>query len=82
VVDECGLSVFDLLRYRRYDHAAILCAFDLIELDGDDLRSLAIEHRKGRLERILRLRATARSSTSTFASSVARALSRSGSAPY
>jgi bifunctional non-homologous end joining protein LigD len=54
VVDERGLSVFDLLRYRRYDHAAILCAFDLIELDGDDLRSLAIEHRKVRLERILR----------------------------
>jgi bifunctional non-homologous end joining protein LigD len=54
VVDECGLSVFDLLRYRRYDHAAILCAYDLIELDGDDRRSLAIEHRKGRLERILR----------------------------
>jgi bifunctional non-homologous end joining protein LigD len=54
VVDECGLSVFDLLRYRRYDHAAILCTFDLIELDGDDLRPLPIECRKRRLERILR----------------------------
>jgi ATP-dependent DNA ligase len=31
VVDRQGLSVFDLLRYRRYDHAAVLCAFDLIE---------------------------------------------------
>ena len=93
VVDERGLSVFDLLRYRRYDHAAILCAFDLIELDGDDLRPLPIERRKDilaktserasqtgiTLNRALRP-ATARSSTSTFASSVARALSRSGSA--
>jgi hypothetical protein len=31
VVDRQGLSVFDLLRYRHYDHAAVLCAFDLIE---------------------------------------------------
>ena len=38
VVDERGLSVFDALRYRLRDHAAMLCAFDLIELDGKDLR--------------------------------------------
>jgi ATP-dependent DNA ligase len=34
VVDERGLSVFDLLRYRHHDHAAVLCAFDLIERAG------------------------------------------------
>jgi hypothetical protein len=28
VVDEAGLSVFELLRYRHHDHAAVLCAFD------------------------------------------------------
>src|SRR5262245_19691851 len=39
VVDQNGLSVFDLLRYRQHDHAATLCAFDLLELDGADLRS-------------------------------------------
>src|ERR1700692_2480943 len=38
VVDRNGLSVFDLLRYRQHDRAAVLCAFDLIELDGEDLR--------------------------------------------
>jgi hypothetical protein len=54
VVDERGLSVFDLLRYRRHDHAAILCAFDLIELYGDDLRPLPIEFQKRRLEGLLR----------------------------
>ncbi|MGA9210446.1 MAG: hypothetical protein WB347_21810, partial [Terriglobales bacterium] len=37
-VDDNGLSVFDLIRYRRHDHAVTLCAFDLIELDGEDLR--------------------------------------------
>jgi ATP-dependent DNA ligase len=30
VVDSTGLSVFDLLRYRQHDGAAVLCAFDLI----------------------------------------------------
>jgi ATP-dependent DNA ligase len=29
-----------------YDRAAVLCAFDLIELDGEDLRRSPIEHRK------------------------------------
>jgi hypothetical protein len=38
VVDRQGLSVFELLRYRHHDHIAVLCAFDLIELDGFDLR--------------------------------------------
>jgi bifunctional non-homologous end joining protein LigD len=54
VVDQDGLSVFDLLRYRRHDHAATLCAFDLIELDGADLRRNPIEERKERLAGLLR----------------------------
>jgi bifunctional non-homologous end joining protein LigD len=56
VVDQDGLSVFDLLRYRRHDHAATLCAFDLIELDGTDLRRHPIEERKERLAALLRRR--------------------------
>ena len=54
VVDRQGLSVFDLLRYRHYDHAALLCAFDLIELDGYDLRQQPIEARKNTLADLLR----------------------------
>ena len=46
VVDERGLSAFDLLRSWRHDRAAVLCAFDLIELDGKDLRRVPIEQRK------------------------------------
>ena len=49
VVDQNGLSIFNLLRYRQHDHAATLCAFDLIELDGADLRRCPIEERKQHL---------------------------------
>jgi bifunctional non-homologous end joining protein LigD len=53
VVDERGLSVFDALRYRLRDHAAVLCAFDLIELDGEDLRWARLENRKHTLADLL-----------------------------
>jgi bifunctional non-homologous end joining protein LigD len=54
VVDGNGLSVFDLLRYRQHDGAAVLCAFDLIELAGTDLRPSPIEQRKDQLSKLLR----------------------------
>jgi bifunctional non-homologous end joining protein LigD len=56
VVDQTGLAIFDLLRYRRHDHAATLCAFDIIELDGADLRRSPIEERKQHLAWTLRKR--------------------------
>jgi ATP-dependent DNA ligase len=45
--------VFDRLRYRRDDRRVFLYAFDLIELDGDDLRREPIERRKVLLIRLL-----------------------------
>jgi bifunctional non-homologous end joining protein LigD len=54
VVDERGLSVFDALRYRTYDRAAVLCAFDLLELDGADFRPQPLEQRKATLADLLR----------------------------
>ena len=33
-----GIASFDRIRYRRHDAGVFLYAFDLIELDGDDLR--------------------------------------------
>ncbi len=54
VVNKRGLSTFELLRSWRHDHAAVLCAFDLIELNGDDLRPFPIEQRKGWVEKLLR----------------------------
>jgi ATP-dependent DNA ligase len=44
-----GLAVFDLIRHKRHGGAAVLCAFDLIELDGEDLRRSSIEYRKRKL---------------------------------
>jgi bifunctional non-homologous end joining protein LigD len=54
VVNRTGLSVFDLLGYRQHDHAAVLCAFDLRELDGEDLRRSPLELRKRALAELLR----------------------------
>jgi bifunctional non-homologous end joining protein LigD len=46
--------VFDLLRQYRHDAAAVLCAFDLLNLDGEDLRRAPIETRKLTLKSLLR----------------------------
>jgi ATP-dependent DNA ligase len=53
VVDANGLAVFDLLRSWRHNHVAILCAFDVIELDGKNLRRTPIEERKHALANLL-----------------------------
>jgi bifunctional non-homologous end joining protein LigD len=45
--DDNGLPVFDRLRYRRDDRRVFLYAFDLIELDGDDLRREPIRAPQG-----------------------------------
>jgi bifunctional non-homologous end joining protein LigD len=40
VCDERGLAVFDLIRRHGPIDGAVHCAFDLLELDGEDLRRL------------------------------------------
>jgi bifunctional non-homologous end joining protein LigD len=52
--NEDGLPIFDLLRHRKNDSTVFLFAFDLIELDGRDLRREPIETRKGVLAKLLR----------------------------
>jgi bifunctional non-homologous end joining protein LigD len=52
--DDNGLAVFELIRRFRNHASAILCAFDLLEIDGEDLRRVPIEQRKHRLARLLR----------------------------
>jgi bifunctional non-homologous end joining protein LigD len=54
VTDDNGLAVFDLIR--RHGGDAVLCAFDLLELDGENLRRTPIEQRKDRLSRLVRSR--------------------------
>ena len=52
--DERGLARFDVLRRRRNEVDAFLYAFDLLELDGTDLRREPIETRKATLASVLR----------------------------
>jgi bifunctional non-homologous end joining protein LigD len=49
-----GLAVFDLIRYKRHGDAGVLVAFDLIELEGEDLRRSSIEYRKRKLAKLVR----------------------------
>jgi bifunctional non-homologous end joining protein LigD len=51
--DDGGLPVFWKLRQPRDDRHVFLYAFDLIELDGKDLRREPIEHRKAVLAKLL-----------------------------
>jgi ATP-dependent DNA ligase len=52
--DELGLTVFQKLRQRRNEASAFLYAFDLLELDGLDMRREPIETRKATLASLLR----------------------------
>jgi bifunctional non-homologous end joining protein LigD len=54
VAREDGMSCFHLLRSGdRVKPQAALCAFDLLELDGEDWRQAPIEERKVRLLRLI-----------------------------
>jgi bifunctional non-homologous end joining protein LigD len=54
VCDENGLAVFDLIRRHGALASAVLCAFDLLKLDGRDLRREPIEKRKALLAKLLK----------------------------
>ena len=48
-----GVAIFDALHRRGTVSEAMLYAFDLLELDGEDLRGLPLGDRKERLARLL-----------------------------
>ena len=52
--DERGLVIFETLRQRRNEAGAFMFAFDLLELDGVDMRREPIETRKATLASIVR----------------------------
>jgi ATP-dependent DNA ligase len=52
--DDGGLPVFQKLRQRREDRHVFLYAFDLLELNGEDLRREPLESRKRELAGLLR----------------------------
>ena len=51
--DDDGLAVFERLRDRRHDASVLLYAFDLLELDGKDLRREPLQVRKATLASVL-----------------------------
>ena len=61
-----GLSDFKALRSRRRDHDVKLIAFDLIQVQGDDLRDQKLLYRKQRLAKCSPAPGTQSSSTSTW----------------
>jgi bifunctional non-homologous end joining protein LigD len=84
-----GVAVFDALHRRGTVSEAMLYGFDLLELDGEDLRAHPLGDRKKRLARLLGERwlrtcstptRTAPRSSARPASWASRALCRSGSA--
>jgi ATP-dependent DNA ligase len=56
VLDLRGISQFDWLHSGRYNDEAQLYAFDIVALDGDDLRELPLFDRKEKLAKILERR--------------------------
>jgi bifunctional non-homologous end joining protein LigD len=48
-----AISSFDRIRYRHYDASVFLYAFDVLELNGDDLRREPLERRKATLATML-----------------------------
>ena len=51
--DDNGVASFDLIRHHRSNESMFLYAFDLIELNGDDLRRDPLEVRKATLQNVL-----------------------------
>ncbi|HTD87818.1 MAG TPA: DNA ligase [Candidatus Binatia bacterium] len=50
---ENGVASFERIRYRHSDDCVFLYAFDLIELDGDDLRHVPLTVRKTMLANVI-----------------------------
>ena len=48
-----GISDFNALHSGRHNEDVQLCAFDVLAMDGDDLRRLPLSMRKANLERLL-----------------------------
>src|SRR5438874_7821069 len=51
--DDNGVASFDLIRHQRANESVFLYAFDLIELNGDDLRRDPLQVRKATLASIV-----------------------------
>jgi ATP-dependent DNA ligase len=48
-----GIALLDRIRYRRHDASVFMWAFDIMELNGDDLRCEPLKWRKATLGKLL-----------------------------
>jgi bifunctional non-homologous end joining protein LigD len=53
ILRDSGLADFDALRSKRHDHEVRLVAFDLLAIDGEDIRPQPLHARKVRLAKLL-----------------------------
>ena len=53
VYDQHGMPSFDLIHSKQYDREVSLVAFDLLELDGDEVRRRPLLDRKARLAKLI-----------------------------
>lgn len=53
VYDAKGMPSFDLLHSHEYNKEVSLVAFDLLEIDGTEIRKLPLLDRKMRLQKVL-----------------------------
>jgi bifunctional non-homologous end joining protein LigD len=51
--DKHGKADFDRLHSRCFEYEAVACAFDLLRLDGSDMRRLPLSDRKAALQKLL-----------------------------
>jgi bifunctional non-homologous end joining protein LigD len=80
-----GVAIFDALHRRGTVTEAMLYAFDLLELDGEDLRGLPLVDRKKCLARLLggcRLGIVLSDHTDDDGATIFRQVSKRLSAPY
>jgi bifunctional non-homologous end joining protein LigD len=58
VCDDNGIALFNRVRYRHHDESIFLYAFDLIELNGDDLRRIPPAYKASSIMTILTKRSS------------------------
>ena len=54
ICDNNGLAIFGKLHSKLNDESVMLYAFDILELDGEDCRTVRLDERKSRLRKLLR----------------------------
>jgi ABC transporter substrate binding protein/ATP dependent DNA ligase domain len=74
--DDSGVASFDLVRHQRANESIFLYAFDLIELNGDDLRRDPLEVRKATLASHARIYRRQRLTPVSGSTSTSRATAR------